>query len=129
MASSLENTVVAVPSASKKRRDVHLGDRVFFYLLRGMAIAVLILIGAIVVQLISLSLPAIRSLGFGFLKSTDWNPVNGAYGALPFIYGTIVSSLLSLVIAVPVSIGAALFLNELANDRLSKPLGFLIEML
>ena len=129
MSSSLENTVVAVPSASKKRRDVHLGDRVFFYLLRGMAIAVLILIGAIVVQLISLSLPAIRSLGFGFLKSTDWNPVNGAYGALPFIYGTIVSSLLSLVIAVPVSIGAALFLNELANDRLSKPLGFLIEML
>jgi len=106
-----------------------LGDRVFFYFLRGMAISVLVLIGAIVLQLVNLSIPALRSLGLGFLTSTDWNPVEGAFGAASFIYGTIVSSLLALLIAVPVSVGAALFLNELSNDRLAKPLAFLIEML
>ncbi len=129
MSSRLESIAVPAPSTPLKRRDVHLGDRVFFYFLRGMAISVLVLIGAIVLQLVNLSIPAIRSLGLGFLTSTDWNPVEGAFGAGSFIYGTVVSSLLALLIAVPVSVGAALFLNELSNDRLAKPLAFLIEML
>ena len=129
MSLRLESIAVPAPSTPPKRRDVHLGDRVFFYFLRGMAISVLVLIGAIVLQLVNLSIPALRSLGLGFLTSTDWNPVEGAFGAASFIYGTIVSSLLALLIAVPVSVGAALFLNELSNDRLAKPLAFLIEML
>src|SRR5262249_16170181 len=67
--------------------------------------------------------------GWGFLVSTNWDPVQGQFGALPFIYGTLVTSALALIIAVPLGVGAAIFLAELAPPRVSDFLTFLIELL
>ncbi len=67
--------------------------------------------------------------GFGFIFSSNWNPVSEEFGALPFIYGTIVSSLLALIISLPVSIGVAVFLSEIAPKSVRTPFSFLIEIL
>ncbi|MBI3313673.1 MAG: phosphate ABC transporter permease subunit PstC [Candidatus Omnitrophica bacterium] len=75
------------------------------------------------------SWPAIQKFGWGFLISSHWDPVQEFYGALPFIYGTVVSSLLALLIAVPVSLGIAIYLSELAPQWIKTPLGFMIELL
>jgi phosphate transport system permease protein len=72
---------------------------------------------------------ALRTFGFRFLVTSHWDPVAGEFGALPFIYGTLVSSVLALLIAVPLSLGAAIFLAELAPAWIRPPISFLIEML
>ncbi len=115
--------------SSIRRIDVHFGDRVFQLVLRLGSVLVLLLIGGIVLQLVQLALPTIKQFGMGFLVSSDWDPVNDQYGALPFMYGTLVSSAVALVLACPVAVGAALFLNEVATSRVAKPIAFLIEML
>ena len=121
--------VSEVGTRSRRRRDVHFGDKFFQLLLRLSGLLILLLIGAIVVQLFGIALPAFKKLGVGFLLGNNWDPVNDSFGALSFIYGTAVSSLLALVIAIPISVGAALFLNEIAHSRIEKPIAFLIEML
>jgi phosphate transport system permease protein len=79
---------------------------------------------------ISLSaLPAIREFGVGFLTSGAWNPVEGEFGALPFIFGTVVSSLIALLIALPLAVGLAIFLTELAPRWLAGPIAFATELL
>jgi phosphate transport system permease protein len=113
----------------RKRRDVHLGDQAFFWSLRVVSLLIIVLFAAIVIQLGHLALPALSKFGFGFLFHSDWNPVTDHFGAASFLYGTVVSSLLALVIAAPISIGVALFLTELAPKGLAKILGFLVEML
>ena len=75
------------------------------------------------------AMPAITKFGFSFFTSRTWNPVKDIYGALPAIYGTLLSSLIGLVIAVPISLGAAIFLVELAPNWLRGPASFIIEML
>jgi phosphate transport system permease protein len=75
------------------------------------------------------SLPAIRAFGWRFLVTSTWDPVAGSFGALPFVYGTLVSSALALLIAVPLSLGAAIYLAELAPFWIRPPIAFLIEML
>ena len=75
------------------------------------------------------SMLSIREFGFGFLTSRTWDPIKGQFGALPFIYGTVVSSVLALVIAVPLSIGVAIFLVEQAPRSLARPFAFLVELL
>jgi phosphate transport system permease protein len=72
---------------------------------------------------------SLEKFGFQFLTSTDWDPVKGLFGALPFIYGTIVSSIVAIAVAAPISIGVALFLTEMAPKWLRTPIGFLIELL
>ena len=80
-------------------------------------------------ELIRESNLAIKKFGFGFLTTSTWDPVAENYGALPFIYGTLMSSLIALVIAVPLSIGTAIYLTELAPRWIRQPLVSLIEML
>ncbi len=75
------------------------------------------------------SMLSIRAFGFGFLKGREWNPIKGQFGALAFIYGTIVSSLIALIISVPLSLGIAIFLVEQAPHFLSRPITFLVELL
>jgi phosphate transport system permease protein len=70
-----------------------------------------------------------NSFGLGFLTTSTWNPVSEVFGALPFIFGTLVSSFLALLIAVPFSLGIAIFLSELAPEKLRTPLSFIIELL
>jgi phosphate transport system permease protein len=105
------------------------GDRAF----RGITLALALVVVALVVlvgwQLYRGSLPAIRQFGWGFVTSSEWDPVAGQFGALPFIFGTLVSSLLALLIAVPLSIGTAIFLTELAPRWIRQPLVLLVEML
>ena len=72
---------------------------------------------------------SIDSFGLGFLTSSTWDPVNEVFGALPFIFGTLVSSFLALLIAIPFSLGIAIYLSELAPEKLRTPLSFIIELL
>jgi phosphate transport system permease protein len=105
------------------------GDRIFNLTTFGFALLVLLLIAALAAVLIRSSMPSIRQFSLGFLVSSDWDPVNDQYGALPFIYGTLVSSALALLIAVPLSLGVALCLSELAPLWLQRPIAFLVELL
>jgi len=119
-------------SRSLKRRGAfgaNLGDRVFQWGTLLFAASVLLLILLLGWELSKASLPAMRQFGWGFLTTSTWDPVHEQFGALPFIFGTAVSSLLALLIAVPISLGAALFLAELAPPRLRGPVSFLVELL
>lgn len=104
-------------------------DLLFRNLTRISAFAVLALLAAIIVSLIVGSMPAIRAFGFGFLASSDWDPVSEQFGALIPIVGTLVTSVIALTIAIPVSFGIALFLTELSPRLLRRPLGIAIELL
>lgn len=105
------------------------GDRIFqgvVYASVGLSVLVMAgIVGALVVE----SMPAIRRFGFSFVTGQEWDPVQEAFGALPFIYGTLVSSLVGMFIAVPLGIGAAIYLAELAPFWVRSPIGFLIELL
>jgi phosphate transport system permease protein len=72
---------------------------------------------------------SLRQFGFGFLRSSTWDPVNGQFGALAFIYGTVASSLIALLISVPLSLGIAIFLVEQAPPIIARPITFLVELL
>jgi phosphate transport system permease protein len=105
------------------------GDAVFRLLLLASVLVILAIIGLMVYQMAANSALSLNRFGFGFLKGRAWNPVKGEFGALPFIYGTLVSSLIALLIAVPLSLGVAIFLVEQAPRRLARPLAFLVELL
>ena len=113
--------------ASLKRHTVL--DLLFRNLTRVSAFGVLLLLAAIIGSLVVGSMPAIREFGFGFLTSSDWDPVNDKFGALIPIVGTLVTSAIALTIAIPVSFGIALFLTELSPRILRRPLGIAIELL
>lgn len=104
-------------------------DAVFRVAMAGCAVLVVVIIGGIFYELFKQSLPAIREFGLGFLVNDAWNPVTSEFGALSSIYGTLVSTLIALVIAVPLSVGVALFLVELAPPFLSQIIGRAIELL
>jgi len=105
------------------------GDRLFDGVVRGAVWSVILLTVGLVVSLTWESWPAIHTFGWRFLVTSTWDPVAGSFGALPFIYGTLVSSALALLIAVPLSLGAAIYLAELAPFWIRPPIAFLIEML
>jgi phosphate transport system permease protein len=104
-------------------------DILFRNVTRLSAFAVLVLLIAIIVSLIIGSLPAIKAFGFQFLTSAEWDPVTDQFGALVPIVGTLVTSAIALLIAIPVSFGIALFLTELSPRWLRRPLGIAIELL
>jgi len=104
-------------------------DLLFRSLTRVAAFGVLALLAAIILSLVIGSMPAIEAFGFGFLTSSDWDPVNDKFGALIPIVGTLVTSGIALLIAIPVSFGIALFLTELSPRVLRRPLGIAIELL
>ena len=107
----------------------HFGDRAFKWLTLLMALTVFALIALIGYELTQGSGIALRRFGWHFLVSSDWDPVNEQYGALPFIFGTLVSSAIALLIAVPISIATAVYLTELAPLWLRQPLIMFIELL
>jgi len=114
-------------SASRQQRS--LGDWVFFNLTRLFAVLTLLMMVGIIVSLLIGAWPSLREFGPGFLWSAEWNPPLNRFGALVPIYGTLVTSLIALIIAVPVSFGIALFLTELSPRWLRRPLGIAIELL
>lgn len=122
----------ASPTSAGKapqRAPGRLGDILFGGLARLAAIVTMLLLGGIIVSLIISSMPTIQKFGIAFLWQSEWDPNADVYGALVPIYGTIVTSIIALVIAVPVSFGIALFLTELAPVWLRRPLGIAIELL
>jgi phosphate transport system permease protein len=115
------------------RLDRHAVDRAADALFKGVstffAVSVIALIVAVILVLFEQSLPSIRKFGLGYLTSTSWNPSTLNFGALPAIYGTVFSSLIAIVIAVPISLGIAIFLTEMAPQWLVGPVGTAIELL
>lgn len=116
-------------SVVRKKREIRKSDLVFFNSLRGLACLVVLLFVILFVFLFQTSLPTFHTFGFNFFLNSEWNPPGESYGALAFIYGTLVSSLIALIISVPVSVGSALFLTELSPQFLRTPVRFLIELL
>ena len=116
-------------SLKKQARSGPMADKVFGFFSKLSAVITLSLLAAILTSLVISAWPAISKYGFSFLTSTVWDPVQEEFGGLVMIYGTIATSLIALIIAVPVSFGIALFLTELSPSWLKRPLGTAIELL
>jgi phosphate transport system permease protein len=110
-------------------RRAQIGDRLFHGLTLAFALAVLLVLAAIIASLAVGGWPALRKFGFGFLVSSAWNPVKENFGALAPIVGTLVTSIIALLVAVPVSFGIAILLTELAPQWLRRPTSIAIELL
>src|SRR6202142_3596415 len=114
---------------AKVLQRLRLGDAAFRHLTRTAAVTVLIILGGIIFSLVYGSLPALRTFGVGFLYQEVWNPVTEKFGAIAPIYGTVVTSIIAMLIAVPVGLFIALFLTELCPMWLRRPIGIAIELL
>src|SRR5262245_5513025 len=122
-------TEIPPPSNTIDRRRPRLGDLA----LRGLAAAAALLLGAIMVtllyELVRQAAPSMRAFGFGFITANEWNAVTDKFGAADLIWGTLVTSLVALVIAVPMAIAIGLFLSEFAPRVLRTPVTLLVELL
>src|SRR5207344_168342 len=114
---------------AKVLQRLRLGDAAFRHLTRAAAITVLIILGGIIISLVWGSLPALRTFGISFLYEDAWNPVTEKFGAIAPIYGTVVTSIIAMLIAVPVGLFIAVFLTELCPMWLRRPVGIAIELL
>lgn len=121
--------VQAIPVSTTRKREKHYADRVFFWLLRFAGVGVVLLLLCIGAFLYQASKPALQTFKWSFLTTQNWDPVSQQFGALAVVYGTVVSSVLAMLIAAPLSIGIALYLNELAPRPVARVVGFLVEML
>ena len=104
-------------------------DRIFQTAITACGLAVLGVLALIVYEMVARSGLSWHAFGLKFFSSSEWDPVNERFGALPFVYGTLVSSLVALIIAVPLSIGVAVFTTEMCPKRLRGPLSFFVELL
>lgn len=110
-------------------RDLNLSDKTFYWILKSLAFGIIGLLLLLFILLGKMSWPIFSKMGFSFYFLNEWNPVTDEYGALAFIFGTIATSMVALALSLPVSIGAALLVTELASPKVRLVLGFLIEML
>ncbi|MBN9020150.1 MAG: phosphate ABC transporter permease subunit PstC [Rhizobiales bacterium] len=113
----------------KRMSRLRAGDLFFNWVTFAAALTVLILLGGVIISLIHGSIPAFQAFGLDFLTTQRWNPVTEKFGALAPIYGTVVTSIIALLIAVPVGIGIAIFLTELCPPWLKRPIGVAVELL
>lgn len=107
----------------------HLGDRIFRTAMTMAASVIVIIVLGMIVKMVMSSMPTLQAYGIGFLTGSEWVPSENVFGALPFIYGTVVSSVLALIISVPISIGIAIFLVEQAPAKIARPIAFMVELL
>ena len=119
------STLSAAPRPTRR----YYGDRIYRWLLTALALTLPLLLVAIVAELLVSAWPSIHKFGFAFVWTSVWDPVSEVYGAAPMIFGTLVSSLLALVIAVPLALGVAIFLTEFAPLWIRQPVAFLVELL
>jgi phosphate transport system permease protein len=129
---ALEDRVLISAEAASRAKvldRLRLSDTTFRYLTRAAAFGVLILLSAVIISLIDGSIPAFKTFGFGFLTSERWNPVTENFGALPAIYGTVITSFIAMLIAVPVGLMISFFLTELCPQWLRRPIGIAVELL
>lgn len=123
------SAMIKTPPPTRNPRSGPILDVLFAAVAKSAAVFTLLILVAILVSLTIAAWPAISKFGLGFLVSTTWDPVKEDFGGLVMIYGTLMTSLVALVIAVPVSFGIALFLTELSPTWLRRPLGTAIELL
>lgn len=126
---AVTDAVYAAPERTATLRKYRFGNLLFLNLTRTSALLVLLLLGGVMFALVEGAAPALREFGLGFVTSQSWNPVTEKFGALAPIYGTIVTSLIAMAIAVPVGLGIAIFLTELCPLSLRRPIGIAIELL
>lgn len=105
------------------------GDRAFARVTSVAAALVLLILGLIAITITRRSLPVFQEMGLGFFTSRRWSPADAIFGALPFIWGTAFTAALAILIAVPISLGVALFLTQVAPPRLGRPFVYLIDLL
>src|SRR5580704_9826063 len=133
MAASSTTVADARPTPSGRAqsflRRLRAGDELAYLLTFISAASVVVITAMLVWGLYENSAQSRAQFGWSFLWTTTWDPINGQFGALPFIYGTVVTSALAMLLAIPLGVGAAIFLAELAPPRLSTMLTFLIELL
>jgi phosphate transport system permease protein len=120
-----------ITSIRSKKNESKFGDKFFKALVIGASIYTLFMVVLVFYALSEGSLPILFKEGFNFVIGTDWNPVEGSesFGALPYIVGTLVSSAIAMVIAVPISIGIAIFVNEMVRGKIGTMLSFVVELL
>jgi phosphate transport system permease protein len=119
----------AAPESDLRRSGIRLGDLLFKGIAIAAALAATILLGLIAWKIFDLAWPAIKEFGLSFIWTEAWDPVTQQFGALIFIYGTVVTSMVALLIATPLSIAIALFLTEIAPRRLAAPIATMVELL
>src|SRR5579863_3744981 len=126
-----QGAMVSVETVTRARvlDRLRLGDLAFRHTTRAAAVGVLLLLTGVIISLIVGSLPAFRAFGFEFLTTQSWNPVTDKFGALAPIYGTIITSFIAMLIAVPFGLMIAMFLTELCPMFLRRPIGIAIELL
>lgn len=131
MAATIAPTTSSARPAGPRKllQRLRSGDDIAYVVTLAAAVSVLVLTALLVFELYHNSALPRHKFGWSFLTSSAWDPVAGEFGALPFIYGTVVTSALALILAIPLGVGAAIFLAELAPPWLSGPLTFLIELL
>jgi phosphate transport system permease protein len=125
----MQQAVATLAGPPARRRSYQIGDAIFAFLARFAGAFVLVLLGSLILSLLIGGLPALRRFGLGFIGSTDWDPVQQVFGAAVSIYGTLVTSVLSMVLAVPLAFGIAFYLTELAPTWLRRPVGTAVELL
>ena len=128
MTSTTYETTTA-PESDLRRRGIRIGDLLFKGIAILAALAATVLLVWIAYKVIDLAWPAIQDFGPSFVWTEAWDPVTNQFGALIFIYGTVVTSLIALAIATPLSIAIALFLTEIAPRRLAAPIATMVELL
>lgn len=115
--------------ASTQLHGASVGDRIYRLTTTAFALSIPLLLVLLAFEVAVAAWPALKAFRLGFLTSSEWDAVNGVFGAAPAIYGTIVSSLLALLIATPLAIGVAIFLSEFAPPWLRQPVAFLVDLL
>ena len=120
---------LAAPPPAHARASSSFGDKLFAAAATAAGVFVLILLGAIIISLLVGGWPTLRAFGLAFVTSTDWDPVQEVFGAAVPVYGTIVTSVLALLMAVPLAFGIAFYLTELAPPLVRRPIGTAIELL
>jgi phosphate transport system permease protein len=122
-------TTLSRPAGLPVRRRPRRGDRAFVIGTRGFGFAIVGILVAVGLVLLAESMPAWQALGPGLVTGTAWDPIRDLYGAVPFVVGTLYTSLIALLLATPIGVLTAIFLSEFADRRLATPLTFTIELL
>ncbi len=122
-------TAPAGASGRVRRREVNLGDLAFQGITRAFAVLIVLVLAAMALEMTRVSWLALRRFGLEFITGRVWDPAHAVFGALPFLFGTIASALLALVLAVPVALGVAVFLTEIAPRWMRQTAAFLVELL
>jgi len=129
MAETSLSAGTSVPEGVRKASGPRIGDPLFAGVAKTLGIALIGMLFAILVVLVVAAWPSIEKFGLGFITSSTWNPVSDTFGAWPAIVGTLVSSLIAMIFAIPIAFGFAVFITEIAPERIGAALGRLIELM